>query len=100
MYMALKSLAQKKKWRLSGGLSVYYRQNLGKNISVIEKNDHGLIWLKINQSIFKFAEDVYICHCYIPPSSSKSVSQNFDFFDEIEKGIERYNKTIIKKVFK
>ena len=26
-----------KKGRLSGGLSVYYRQKLGKNISVIEK---------------------------------------------------------------
>ena len=38
-----------KKGRLSGGLSVYFKTDLKKNISVIETNKSGILWLKINK---------------------------------------------------
>ena len=36
---------------------------------------------------------MFICFSYIPPISSKVLQdQNFDFFEEIEKGLEKYSK--------
>ena len=82
-----------KKGRQSGGISAYYKQKLKDQISVIEKNDIGIIWLKIKNDIFRFDDDVFICFAYIPPVSSKNLQdQDFDFFEEIEKGLEKYNK--------
>ena len=87
------------KGRLSGGLSVYYKQNLMNKISVVESNNYG----SISRDVFKFDEDVYICHCYIPPTSYKVCFRNeIDFFDEVEKGIETYGnvgKTFITSDF-
>ena len=41
--------------------------------------------------MFNFNEDIYICHTYIPPSSSKLLTyRDFDFYEEIEKGIEHF----------
>ena len=81
------------KGRQSGGISVYFRKTLKQFITVIEQNKFGIIWLKIDKTLFKFNEDIYICHIYIPPKSSKVlVDKDFDFFEEIEKNIEKYRK--------
>ncbi|MEW8339081.1 MAG: endonuclease/exonuclease/phosphatase family protein, partial [Candidatus Thiodiazotropha taylori] len=75
-----------KKGRQSGGISVYFREQYKNKISVIEKNNFGIIWLKFHHDLFRFNEDVYICHAYIPPASSKVlIDKDFDFFEEIEK---------------
>ena len=37
-----------KKGRFSGGVSVYFRNKYKDKISIIEKNEYGLIWIKIN----------------------------------------------------
>lgn len=82
-----------KKGRQSGGISVYFREQYKNKISVIEKNNFGIIWLKFHHDLFRFNEDVYICHAYIPPASSKVlIDKDFDFFEEIEKGLERFSK--------
>ena len=40
----------------------------------------------------KYRCEKNICHTYIPPPRSKVfVDKDFDFFEEIEKGIEKYN---------
>ena len=82
-----------KKGRLSGGLSVYFKTELKKNISVIETNKHGIVWLKIDKNLPSSNIDSYICHVYIPPPGSKVlIDKDFDFFEEIEKGIEKFSK--------
>ena len=82
-----------KKGRLSGGLSIYFRKELKNEISVIETNNFGIIWIKINHNLLSFNEDLYCCHTYIPPPSSKVlIDKDFDFFEEIEKGIEKFSK--------
>ena len=82
-----------KKGRLSGGLSVYFKTELKKNISVIETNKSGILWLKLNKTLLSSNNDLYICHVDIPPPGSKVLlDKDFDFFEEIEKGIEKYNK--------
>ena len=43
--------------------------------------------------MFLFNKDIYICNAYIPPNNSKVlIDKDFDFFEEIEKGIEKYSK--------
>ena len=82
-----------KKGCQSGGISIYYKKELKEHISVIEKNDFGIVWLKISSNIFHFNEDVFICFSYIPPVTSKVLrDRDFDFFEEIEKGLEKYSK--------
>ena len=82
-----------KRGRLSGGLSIYFRKELKNEISVIETNNFGIILIKINHNLLSFNEDLYCCHTYIPPPSSKVlIDKDFDFFEEIEKGIEKFSK--------
>ena len=39
-----------------------------------------------------FNQDVYLCHVYIPPTSSKVLKgRNIDLHEEKEKGIEQYS---------
>ena len=62
-------------------------------ISVIETNNFGVIWLKINHTILSSNNDLYLCHVSIPPPGSKVlIDKDFDFFEEIEKGIEKLNR--------
>lgn len=80
-----------RKGRYSGGITVYYRHELNNCITVLEKNQNGIIWLELCKDLFNFAENVYLCCTYIPPSNSTVIdSGNFDFFVEIESGIDKY----------
>ena len=81
------------KGRQSGGISVYFKNELKDNISIIEKHDFGIIWIKLSNTLFHFNEDVYICYVYIPPTSSKvRKDKDLEFFEEVEKGLEKYSK--------
>lgn len=62
---------------------------------MIDKNENGLIWVKLDHSIFMHNNDVYVCHAYRPPSNSKSFTANnlneFDFFETLESDIVKYD---------
>ena len=60
-----------RKGRQSGGISVYFREELSDKISIVEKHDFGIMWIKISNELFHFNEDVYLCYVYIPPTNSK-----------------------------
>ena len=48
------------------------------------------MWIKIKNEILSNNQDLFICLCYIPPTNSKvHIGKDFDFFEEIEKGIEK-----------
>ena len=88
-----------RKGRQSGGISVYYKHELKEYISIVEQNKNGIMWLKIKNEILFSNEDIYICHSYIPPASSKVLfDQQFDFFEEIEKGIEKHSVVNLAKI--
>jgi exonuclease III len=77
--------------RYSGGLSVYYKEIFGNKISIVEKHQSGIVWLKCCKTMFTIDEDVYICYVYIPPKGSNVHDVNeFDFFENIETGLEKY----------
>ena len=90
--------ARTNKGRHSGGISIYYKQNLRDKIEIIEKLQQGILWLKICKSMFQFDADVYLCCTYIPPRQSRLTNQNdVDFFENIEQGVEKYQ--LLGKVF-
>ena len=81
-----KKVTESKKRRQSGGISVYFREELKDKISIVEKNDFGIIWIKLSNEVFHFNEDVYLCYVYIPPTSSKVLKyKDFDFLKKLKK---------------
>ena len=59
---------------------------------MVEKQQNGIIWLKLSKDhMFDSNHDVYICTVYIPPQASNVIDlNNFDFFENIEAGLEKY----------
>ena len=80
-----------KKGRFSGGISVYYKNCYRDKIHVIEKHQCGILWLKIQNDVFLFNEDVYICNLYIPPHGSKVLNtQEIDIYEVLEQDVLRF----------
>ena len=77
--------------RSSGGLAIYYKQHLSKYIEVVEKIQNGIMWTKLSKDLFYFDENVFIGNMYIPPPGSTVINNRvFDFFEQLELGIEKY----------
>ena len=84
--------------RYSGGIAFYYRDTLKQYITVIQKEQSGILWIKVSSQLFPFDQDVYLCHIYVPPSNSRVTSSaNIDLYDSLEQHIIRYNN--LGKVF-
>ena len=85
-------VTEQRKVVIVAALAFIFIKKLNNKISVIEENKKkGLIWIKIHKEILTTDKDVFICLCYIPPASSKMlIGHDFNFFEEIEKGIEHY----------
>lgn len=73
-----------KKGRYSGGISMYYKNSLKNKIKVVEKNQSGIMWVKISKELLSFNQDTFICVTYIPPSGSKVLSADIDIFEQLE----------------
>lgn len=86
------------KGRYSGGIAFYYKNTFQKYIDIVQKEQCGILWVKISKELFPFDKDVFICHTYVPPSASKVFqSSNTDIFEKLELGIIKYND--LGKVF-
>ena len=80
-----------RKGRYNGGISVYYKLELKNKLQIEEKQQSGIIWLKLCNSLFSFDSGVFLCNVYIPPRESRSVNQQENgLYEQIEWGIERY----------
>ena len=77
-----------RKGSYNGGISVYYRKKIFEDqISLVETHDNDIIWLKINQKLFHFNENVFICHLYIPPACSRVLQgRDFNFLKRLKQG--------------
>ena len=81
-----------RKGRYSGGISVYIKHELMKQVTVVEKQQHGTIWLKLSSAMFSFQDDVYLCHAYFPPANSNVFDvRQVDFHELLESDIIKYN---------
>ena len=77
--------------RYSGGISFYYRQELKPYIKIVQKEQSGIIWVKISSELFTFDQDVFLCYIYVPPRL------NLDLYEQLETHIIKYND--LGKVF-
>ena len=60
--------------RNSGGIIIYVRNNLVSEETLFAKRDDAHIWLRLKHELFNFDNDLFLCLCYIPPSSSSRQS--------------------------
>ena len=83
--------------RLRGGLAVFIKTNLRRDIRVIDKS-HTMIWLKLHKNFFNFEQDLYICGIYISPSPSSYMKRNDvdkNIFDKLDSDVTRFSKVMI-----
>ena len=80
-----------KSGRYSGGVSVYYKSYLKNYVSVVEKSEYGLVWIKIDKSILYSTEDAFICNVYVRDQKSQVLRhEEIDYFELVENGIIKY----------
>lgn len=80
------------KGRFSGGIAFYFKNDLKKYIKIVQKEQCGILWIKISAELFPFDQDVFICHIYVPPSASKVLqTSNIDLLEQLEIDIIKYN---------
>ena len=61
----------------SGGISVFFRDNISSGISVQPSNSNDIIWLRLKQKFFNLSNDIYLCYTYnSPQNSSYTIRQN------------------------
>ena len=80
------SVTNTTKGRFSGGLSIYYKERLNNDLSVINTHQSGIMLIKLSKQLFNFDEDIFICNTYILPTSS-------DFFEQLESDIAVYKNS-------
>ena len=74
--------------RNSGGVAVFYREELQDGIT-IEKNIHDtIIWLKLDKAFFHLENGSYICGVYLWCEESPV---NVDLFDPLESDFMLYD---------
>ena len=79
--------------RLSGDISFYYRHELKQYTTIVQKEQCGIIWVKLSAELFPFDQDVFICHIYKLPTSPKGLQvTNNDIYDQLETHMIKYNE--------
>ena len=56
--------------RDSGGVLIYYRQDIGKGVQKVESTLKDAIWLKLDKNDFGLNKDLCLCAVYIPSRNS------------------------------
>ena len=82
--------------RWSGGISLYIRSNVKHRVKIVKKSDDGFLLIKVDKSVLKCNEDVYLCQVYFPDQNSKArKNDDVDHFDILEQLVIEY-KTLGK----
>ena len=94
----------RKKGRHSGGISIYYKEHLKGQISIVEKSTHGFILLKIKSELFSHGQNVYLCSVYFPPNQNNTrindeEDNHFDLLESLILKYERLGKLYISGDF-
>ena len=59
--------ANKNAKRNSGGFFVFFKRYLNGRLELIESDEKGFFWFKLNKEYSYLTTDTYFCCCYIPP---------------------------------
>ncbi len=69
----------KKAWRCSGGICIFYKNTLSNSIEEIncKHNSPNVLWFKLNKIFYNLKVDLYVCAAYIPPEGSPYFKDDF-----------------------
>ena len=65
-------------------VAMYIRQSFYQYCTLIEKDSDDIIWIRIKGRLLNLSHDLYLCLCYIiPSSSSREALVEMDVLDRI-----------------
>lgn len=80
-----------KKGRYSGGISIFYKNFLKDKIQIVDKNQIGILWVKILKDVLVSDQDIYVGVNYVPPSGSAVLNrEDIDISEQLELDIIKY----------
>ena len=71
----------------SGGLSVYIRDEISYEVSVIHSETPDYIWAKMDKNFFHLEENIYTGFVYIAPVNSSINERERTAYESLEKDI-------------
>jgi exonuclease III len=76
-YLCFKSSRTKKHKakRGSGGVVLFFKQNLQKGLTKIQSLNSDCLWVKMDSNFFGLEHDIYLCNAYIVPDDSNYFRQ-------------------------
>ena len=83
-FSCLRPKANEKAKRNSGGVIVFFKHYLNGCIDLIESDEKGFIWFKLNKEYSYLTTDTYFCCCYIPPEDSCLYRNPNALLDEVD----------------
>ena len=79
--------------RCSGGILLYYKEDLKEGIKIIKNDYNTIIWVKLDHKFFKLENDVYICGTYIWGEESPMYNIcDVDLFEIIENDVSFFSE--------
>lgn len=79
--------------RCSGGVAVFYREELQDGIQIVSNKHDSLIWLNLDRFFFRVENDIYLSGIYLWPEGSPAYTVlDVDFFDILEQDINIYSE--------
>ena len=82
----------KKAKKHSGGMTVLVKKSIRPGVIFLPVTSSELMWLKLDKSFFKCADDIYLAVVYASPESSPYSKKSDDIFDLLECDIAKYNQ--------
>ena len=78
--------------RNSGGIILYYKEDIQEGIQIIKNHFDTIIWVKLDKTFFKLSEDIFLCGVYIWGEGSPVYNNiNADLFDILENDLCTYD---------
>ena len=80
--------------RYYGGSLLLIKNEIREGIKIISDLNGDKIWIKMENKIFNFERDIYICFLYVPPLTSIYVKNlDYDLLQEVEGEMSRFSAT-------
>jgi exonuclease III len=83
----------RKSYRGHGGVCLFIKETYVDGIHILETDQNGFIWIKLEKEYFKLEFDICLCFTYIPPNESVYFkSHEIGFYEQLEIGIRKYSQ--------
>lgn len=79
--------------RDSGGIIVYYKQELSHFITLHKRSDDNLMWIRIDKTI-GLEKDLFMAVCYVVPRGSSTAVISKDVYPKLIQNIAELNRDL------